>query len=131
MRAWIPVMIAVGAFNAAVDAQTTDLTEITIASPAVTTVGRDMYGSRIRELSGTVQVHYNPLMLTTNSGRALLDARVAEVARRVCSANGIYSNVDDNWHCVGQAIKAAESKLDAATAQVRIRLAQGQPIPAG
>lgn len=129
MRGSIPIIIAVGTFSTAVGAQ--ELSEITIAGPAINTIGRDAHQSRIQQLSGTVRVHYNPIMLTTNSGRALLDARVEEVARRVCSANGIYPNVDDGWHCVDNAIKAAKSKLDAATTEVKLRLAQGLPIPAG
>jgi UrcA family protein len=60
-------------------------------------------------LRKSVRVQYNPIMSITNSGRALLDDKIAEKARRLCTAGGRVSNTDDNGACVRQAIEGAKS----------------------
>jgi len=130
MRTPIPLIIAIGALSVA-GVEAADLAEVTVSAPTIKTVGRDATGTPIRQLSGTVRVQYNPIMLTTNSGRALLDDEVAQVARTLCSANGAFPNADDQWNCVDRAIKVAKMQLDAASAQLKVRLAQARSVPAG
>ena len=130
MRTSISLIVTLGLLSAA-GAQAADLGEVTVTAPAITTIGRDATGTPIRQLSGSVQLHYNPISLTTNSGRALLDDRVADAARALCSANGAFSNVDDDYNCVRGAVAGARAQLDAATAEVNVRLAQGYPVPVG
>ena len=127
MRTPIPTIIAIGVLGAA-GAQAADLGEVTVTGPTIHTIGRDATGTPVRQLSGTVTVQYNPISLTTNSGRALVDYRVANVARNLCSANGAFPNADDDFNCVQQAVRGAKVQLDAATAQVRFRLAQGYSL---
>jgi UrcA family protein len=128
MRISIPTIIAIGVLGASA-VQAADLSEVTISTPAIKTVGRDATGTPVRQLGGTVRVQYNPISLTTNSGRALLDDKVADVARDLCSANGLYPNADDDWNCVRQATKAARVQLDAATAQAKFSLVQEYSPP--
>jgi UrcA family protein len=128
MRTSIPTIIAIGALSVA-GAQAADLAEVTVSSPTVNTTGRDATGTPIRQLSGTVRLQYDPIMLTTNSGRALLDDKVADVARNLCSANGAFPNADDDWNCVRQATRAARLQLDAAIEQMKVRLVQEYSSP--
>jgi UrcA family protein len=128
MRTSIATIIAIGALSVA-GAQAADLAEVTVSSPTVKTTVRDATGTPIRQLSGTVRLQYDPIMLTTNSGRALLDDKVSDVARNLCSANGAFPNADDDWNCVQQAVQTAKVQLDAATAQVRVSVAQEEYSP--
>ena len=117
-RSNVRLIIAIGALSVA-GAQAATLEEVTVTAPTVKTLGRDATGTPIRQLNVTVRLEYNPISLTTNSGRALLDDKVAEVARGLCSAGGTLPNTDDSDHCVRDAIKNAKTQLDAATARAK------------
>jgi UrcA family protein len=117
-RSNLYLIAAIGVCTGA-SAQPAALEEVTVTAPTVKTIGRDATGTPIRELGATVRVQYNPIMLTTNSGRALLDDKVAEVARMLCSAGDTVSNTDDDGNCVRQAVKTAKAQLDAATIRVK------------
>ena len=127
MRTSIPMLIALGALGVGV-AQATDLAEVTVTAPSIRTLGRDATGTPIRQLSGTVRLQYSPIMLTTNSGRALLDDRVSKVARALCSDNGRFPNVNDDYNCVRAAVLGAKQQLDAATDQMRVAQAYSRPV---
>ena len=96
--------------------QAENLQEVTVSVPTVKTIGRDATGTPIQQVSAMARVQYNPVMLTTNSGRALLDDKVAEVARRLCTADGRVNNTDDNGACVQQAVTRAKVQIAAAAA---------------
>ena len=118
LRPNLHLIIAIGALSIAA-AQAATLEEVTVTAPTVKTLGRDATGTPIRQLSATVRLQYNPISLTTNSGRALLDDKVVEVARGLCGAGGTVSNTDDNESCVRDAVRGAKTQLDAATARVK------------
>ena len=117
LRPNLPMLIAIGTLAVAgMCAQAANLEEVTVTAATVRTLGRDATGTPIQQVTATARVQYSPIMLTTNSGRALLDDKVAEVARRLCTAGGRVSNTDDDAACVRQAINDANLQLNAAAA---------------
>ena len=113
-------VIAIGTVSlASVCAQAQNLAEVTVTAPTVRILGRDATGTPIQQVTAMARIQYNPISLTTNSGRALLDDKVAEVARRLCTAGGRVNNTDDDGACVRQATNDAKSQLDAAAARIK------------
>src|ERR1700730_10303072 len=118
VRPSIPMVIALGALAFAwVGTQAANLEEVTVTVPTAKTLGRDASGTPIQQVTTMARVQYNPVMLTTNSGRALLDEKVAEVARALCTAGGTVNNTDDDGACVRQAIFRAKVQIAAAAAR--------------
>ena len=115
------LVIALGVLScAAVSAQAQNLQEVTVKAPNVKTIGRDDKGTAIRQLSASATVQYNPIMLTTSSGRALLNDKIAQVARNLCSGGGQFNNTDDDLNCVRKAIEDAKSQLDAESERIKV-----------
>lgn len=120
IRSGLPIAFFVAAFTlTGVRVHAADLEEVTITAPTVKTIGRDAAtGAPIQQVTAMARVQYNPIMLTTNSGRALLEDKVAEVARRLCRADSIAATaIDDDTTCIQQAVAAANVQIDAAAAR--------------
>ena len=117
------LLIALGALCfAAVGAHAQNMPEVTVttANKAIKTIGHDNKGTPIRQLTATARVQYNPIMLTTSSGRALLNGRVAQVARDLCSDGGLFSNTDDDLNCVRGAVQGAKTQIDAEAERIGV-----------
>ena len=125
MRISIPAILAIGVLSASA-VQAADLGEVTVTGPTISTPRFDATGTPVRQVSGTMTVQYNAISLTTNSGRALVDDKVADVARTLCSTISIAVDPAsrDERTCVRQALDGAKSQLDAATTELRVRLAE-------
>src|ERR1700733_13775942 len=107
VRPRLSMVIALGALAfGAMGAQATDLQEVTVTVPTVQTIGRDASGAPIQQVSASARVQYDPIMLTTYSGRALLRDKVAEVARRLCRSLDITAGPlnEDEGTCVQRAV---------------------------
>jgi UrcA family protein len=100
-------------------AQAADLQEVTVTVPAVTTIGHDASGAPIQQVSASARVAYDPAMLATYSGRALLRDKVAEVARRLCRSLDITAGplTEAEGSCVERAVAGARVQIAAAAAQ--------------
>jgi UrcA family protein len=123
-NAWInpvrPVVIALGALAfGCIGAQAAELQEVTVTVPTAKIIGRDASGAPIQQVSASARVQYDPIMLTTNSGRALLKDEVVDVARRLCRSLDFVappSTLDEDT-CVQQAVAGAKVQIAAAAAQ--------------
>lgn len=118
LRPKISRILVVAAF-AATGVQAAELPEVTVAAPAVKTIGRDATGAPIKQVRATARVKYSPIMLTTNSGRALLQYKIADVARELCMKMDTValSPMDDAATCVQRAIDGTKAQIAAAIAQ--------------
>jgi UrcA family protein len=99
--------------------QAAELPEVTVSAPSTKMIGRDLSGTPIRQVTATARIRYSPIMLTTYSGRALLQDRVAEVARGLChklDAVGVVP-MDDEGTCVQRAVNGARVQIAAAVAE--------------
>jgi len=111
------MVIALGALAlGCMGAQATDLQEVTVTVPTVQTIGRDASGAPIQQVSASARVQYDPIMLTTYSGRALLRDKVAEVARRLCRSLDLTAGPlnEDEGTCVQRAVDGAKVQIAAA-----------------
>jgi UrcA family protein len=129
----LPMMFAVGAlalFGAR--AHAADLPQVTISAPSVKTVDRDAAaGAPIQEVTETARITVDPITLTTNSGVALLKDKVLETAQRICSTMDPLTDTDDG-SCVREAVKSAQTQIEADVAQANRDSAQTQsPAHAG
>jgi len=117
-RRRVPLLVAFGAL-VATGVQAADLPEVTVSAPSTKIIGRDMTGAPIRQVTASARIRYSPVMLTTNSGRALLQYKVAEVARGLCRKLDSTAIVfmDNEATCVQQAVKGAKTQIAAAIAQ--------------
>jgi UrcA family protein len=115
-RPSFPIAIALAALSfVGTGVRATDLQEITVTVPTVTAVGRDASGAPIQQVSASARIQYDPMMLTTHSGRALLKDRVTEVARRLCrEVNNAVPPAGDEESCVQQAVHGAKVQIAAA-----------------
>jgi UrcA family protein len=117
IRPGFAMMMALAALSLVSTAlQAQNLQEVTVSVPVPKTIGRDTTGTPIQQVSAMARVQFNPVMLTTNSGRALLDNKVAEVARRLCTAGGRVNDTDADGSCVQQAVNRAKVQIAAAAA---------------
>src|SRR5579862_2002569 len=113
------LVMALGALAfASIDAQAADMQEITVTVPAIKTVGHDASGAPIEQVTASARVQYDPVMLTTNSGRALLQDKVKDVARRLCREidMAVPPPAVDEESCVQQAVHGAKVQIAAAAA---------------
>ena len=109
-----------------------NLNDVVVKMPSIKIIGRDAAtGAPIREITTTARLQYNPIVLTTNSGRALLDAKVADLARSLCAADALLYLTDDDGTCLRQALRHTQAQLDAVSAQLNARVVQRYPHPAG
>jgi len=99
--------------------QAAELPEVTVTAPSVKSMGRDATGVPLRQASATARIRYSPIMLTTYSGRALLQDKVTEVARGLCRQLDTVGVVptDDESACVQRAMKGAKMQIAAAIAR--------------
>jgi UrcA family protein len=117
------------------DAQTdnaANLNDVVVQMPSTKIIGRDAAtGAPIQEITTTARLRYNPIVLTTYSGRALLDAKVARLARSLCAADALAYVTDDDGTCLRQAIRHTQAQLDAVAAQLNAGVVQRYSRPAG
>ena len=114
-----PMMIALAMLSfVGISSRAADLQEVTVTVPMVKTIGRDASGAPIQQVSASARVQYDPIMLTTNSGRALLQDKVADVARRLCRDidMAVPPPAVDEESCVQQAVHGAKVQIAAAAA---------------
>jgi UrcA family protein len=99
--------------------QAADLPEVTVTAPSMKTIGRDATGAPIRQISATARIRYSPIMLTTYSGRALLQDKVVEVARGLCRKidSMAVGSLGDEGTCVERAVDGAKVQIAAAIAR--------------
>ncbi len=119
LRRSLPVALAIGTLAVmSARAHAGDLDQVTIAAPAVKTVGHDYAtGAPIQETTVTARVQVDPVTLTTNSGVALLKDGVRDAARKACEAADPLT--PDDGTCVHTAVKSAEPQVAAAIARAR------------
>jgi UrcA family protein len=120
LRSSMPLII-IGAF-VVVGVQAADLKEVTVMAPTVKTIGHDASGAPIHQVTASARVQYNPIMLTTNSGRALLQYKISEVARKLCrqiDSVAIYPAEDEST-CVLRAVDGTKVQIAAAMAQQKV-----------
>ena len=111
-------MVAFGAL-VVTGVQAADLPEVTVSAPSIKTIGRDLSGAPVRQATASARIRYSPIMLTTNSGRALLQYKVTQVARGLCRKLDSISVVplSDETTCVQQAVKSAKVQIASAIAR--------------
>lgn len=116
-RPRVPMIVAFGALLAT-GVQAAELPEVTVTAPSIKTIGRDTTGAPIRQATATARIRYSPVMLMTNSGRALLQDKVVDVARGLCRKLDSVSLVatEDEASCVQRAVDGAKLQIDAAIA---------------
>jgi UrcA family protein len=117
VRPSLTVVIALGTLAFAwIGTQAAELQEITVTVPVTKTIGRDANGAPIQQVTASARVQYDPMMLTTRSGRAQLQERVTEVARELCrevnDAAPPPATGEDS--CVEQAVHGAKVQIAAA-----------------
>ena len=119
-RLGLPILSALGvlAFGYGA-AQAADLQEVTVTVPTVQTIGRDASGAPIQQVSASARVQYDPIMLTTNSGRVLLQDKVADVARRLCRSLDMTAGplTEDEGTCVQRAVNGTKVQIAAEAAR--------------
>jgi len=120
LRSSMPIII-IGAF-VVVGVQAADLKEVTVIAPTIKTVGRDASGTPIHQVTASARVQYNPIMLTTNSGRALLQYKISQVAQKLCReiGNVAINPAEDEGTCVKRAVDGTKVQLAAAMAQQKV-----------
>ena len=108
-----------GAFSTGAYADVNEVIDpgtITITAPRETVVGRDYAtNAPIIQVNSTARVRYEPMVLTTNSGVALLKYRVTKAAREMCTDLDPLAAQD--WSCVRRAVDEAQPQIDAAIAR--------------
>jgi UrcA family protein len=69
-------------------------------------------------VSVSEKIDYNPVMLTTNSGRALLEDKVTQEAKRMCKQLETPGSVptEPEQACVKRAVANAKEQIAAAAA---------------
>jgi UrcA family protein len=83
----------------------------------VRTIGYDSAtGAPIQEVTARARVRFNPVILTTHSGVALLHDDVAEAARSACES---IDPLDGDGACVRGAIESAQPQVTAAITRAR------------
>ena len=114
--------LAVGAIllvNATAQAEQPDpLNQITVTSRSVKTIGRDpATDAPIKEITRTAYVQYDPVVLTTNSGVALLKDSVQDAAVKICASLDPLDS--DDGGCIRRTVESAKPQIDAAIASAR------------
>ena len=119
LRRILPIAFALGALALmSASARADSIEEVTVAAPAVKTLGYDIRtAAPIEEASVTAHVTVDSIGLTTNSGVALLKASVRDAARKACDAADPLT--PDDGQCYRAAIKAAQPQIAAAIARAR------------
>ena len=88
-----------------------------ISAPVVRTVGHgSATNASIQTVTIMARVKYNPVILTTHSGVALLDDDVADAARTACDS---IDPLNGDGPCVRRAIESARPQVTAAVTRAR------------
>jgi UrcA family protein len=121
LRSRLSAAVALGALAfMSAGAQAAAPDEITVSAPNVKTVGRDeATGAPIQDITENASIKYDPVTLTTNSGVALLKDSVLEAALKVCNSITFSMSDEDDGTCVRDAVKSAQTQVDAAVARAR------------
>lgn len=121
IRQGFPVILAGALALGCLAAQAADMQEVTVTVPATQTVGRDASGAPIEQVSASARVQYDPMMLASRSGRALLQQKVTDVARRLCREvnHAASPPAGDESSCVQQAVRRAKVQIAAAAVAQR------------
>jgi UrcA family protein len=121
LRSRLPVAVVLGALAfMSAGAQAADPDQITISAPNVKTVGHDeATGAPLQDVTQNASIKFDPVTLTTNSGVSLLKDSVVEAALKVCNSINISMSDDYDDQCVRDAIKSAQTQVDAAVARAR------------
>jgi UrcA family protein len=109
--------VAAGALAlTSIGVQAQQLQEVTVTVPAARTIGHDANGAPIQQVTASARVQYDPMMLTSRSGRALLQQKVTDVARRLCrEVNSLAPPAAaDETACVQQALHGVRVQIAAA-----------------
>lgn len=116
-RLRVPLPVVFGAL-VVTGVQAAELPEVTVSAPSAKIIGRDVTGTPIHQATATARIRYNPIMLTTYSGRALLQDKVAEVARGLCRKLDAMALVaaEDEGACVQRAVAGTKAQIAAAIA---------------
>ena len=109
--------LAYVSLNARAQAADSAPTEITISAPASKIVGYNLDLTPILQTTVSARVPFNPVVLTTNSGVALLKDSVLQAARDVCSATDPQHEMDDE--CVLRVVRATKPQIEAAVSQAK------------
>lgn len=100
--------------------QTALLRPITVSAPAARTVRTIGYagatGAPIQEFTATARVRFNPVILTTYSGVALLKDDVTEAAQKACNS---IDPLHSSETCPRRAIRSAQRQVTAAITHAR------------
>jgi len=118
LRPRLSLIVAVAALTVT-GAQAADtMQEVTVTVPAEKTIGRSANGAPIEEVSASERLQYHSTMLMTNSGRALLEDKVAQEAKRLCKEVETPGSVpaETEQACVKRAISGAKEQIAAAAA---------------
>ena len=121
VRTSVPLIIVVGALTITTVRAADVEEEVTVTAPAERTIGRSTIGAPITEVSVSEKVQYNSSMLMTNSGRALLQDKIATEARRLCQEAETPGSVpaEHQKACEKRAIQDANEQIAAAAAKVK------------
>lgn len=114
---YLVAVLALGALSVA-GTQAANMEEVTVTAPATKVIGRGTTGAPIEEVSASERIQYSHTMLMTNSGRALLEDKVAEEARRLCKDLETPGSVptETEQACVKRAVAGAKEQIAAAAA---------------
>jgi UrcA family protein len=112
------MIIALGALTIAAVQAADNMEEVTVTAPGAKTIGRGTTGAPIEEMSASEKIQYPHTMLMTNSGRALLEDKIAQEAKRLCQELDTPGSVNTETEqaCVKRAIAGAKEQIAAAAA---------------
>jgi UrcA family protein len=113
---WLPAALAFAALNSTARAE--DLNQIVVRGSDTTTIGYDYHDLRpIQQQTVKVDVSYDPVTLTTNSGVALLKDAVQQAAYKACTGDDNLMRPD--YSCIRTAIEQARPQIAQAVARAR------------
>lgn len=112
----LALVVALTALN--VGAHAANLDPITLSPPIVKPIGHDMVTEApVDDVTVNAHIAVDTETLRNKSGVVLLKDRVLQAAHQACEAADPY--MQDDGTCVRDAIKAAQSQVDAAIANAR------------
>ena len=113
LLATLGVAAASGVAAAAEPNNTSELNEIVVQSPRVTTEYSPWLRARVERYTATVRVGYSDLDLTDTSGVQLLKARVKTAAQLACQKLNHLTPVSD-LACLDETLAATQPRVQAA-----------------
>jgi len=113
LLATLGVAVASGVAAAAEPNNTSELNEIVVQSPRVTTEYSPWLRTRVERYTATVRVGYSDLNLTDTSGVQVLQARVKTAAQLACQKLNHLTPVAD-LPCLEETLAATQPRVQAA-----------------